>query len=64
MLSLHEIAMLMVVASTPDDVDVDCTDLRALLDRGLVKLDAENADPARVQVSRSGQFFIQRLHHR
>lgn len=64
MLSHHEIATLMIVASAPDQLEVDHADLRTLLDRGLVKLEIRTAGCTLAHVSHAGQHLVERLQTR
>ncbi|KVV38084.1 hypothetical protein WT27_01605 [Burkholderia territorii] len=61
LLSPHEIAILMVLASEPRRQQGDPADLRCLVDRGLVRLDAAPlADPS-AHLSADGRRMVLRL---
>ncbi|WP_152601914.1 hypothetical protein [Burkholderia paludis] len=61
LLSPHEIAMLMVLASEPRRQQGDPADLRCLIDRGLVRLDAAPLAEARARLSDDGCQIVLRL---
>jgi hypothetical protein len=61
MLTPHEIATLMVVASTPDRVDVGRPEFHVLLTRNLVSVDSATPALHCVRVTTSGHQLIMRL---
>ncbi|WP_205786934.1 hypothetical protein [Burkholderia sp. Ac-20344] len=61
LLSPHEIAILMVLASEPRRQQGDPADLRCLADRGLVRLDATPLAEAPVRLSDDGCQGVSRL---
>ncbi|PCE30495.1 hypothetical protein [Burkholderia ubonensis] len=61
LLSPHEIAALMVLACTPCRLDGELPEVRALLGRGLVQLDADASGHARVRLSVQGRDVVSRL---
>ena len=61
LLSPHEIAILMVLASEPRRQQGDPADLRCLADRGLVRLDAAPLAEAPVRLSDDGCQIVSRL---
>ena len=62
MLSVHEIATLMVAASRPDQIETDCEDFRALLHKGLADVEPITPGYSHVSVSITGQQMIRRLY--
>ncbi|MBP0605083.1 MULTISPECIES: hypothetical protein [Burkholderia] len=64
LLSPHEIAILMVLASEPRRQQGDPADLHCLVDRGLVRLDAVPLAEARVRLSDRGRQMVSRLEAR
>ncbi|AOI67454.1 hypothetical protein [Burkholderia territorii] len=64
LLSPHEIAILMVLASEPRRQQGDPADLRCLVDRGLVRLDATSLDEAPACLSADGRQMVLRLARR
>lgn len=64
LLSPHEIAILMVLASEPLRQQADPADLRCLVDRGLVRLDAAPLAEAPVHLSADGRRMVLRLGRR
>ncbi|WP_230957964.1 hypothetical protein [Burkholderia diffusa] len=64
LLSPHEIAILMVLASEPRRQQGDPADLRCLVDRGLVRLDAASLDEAPACLSADGRRMVLRLARR
>ncbi|RQR35041.1 hypothetical protein DIE23_10815 [Burkholderia sp. Bp9143] len=64
LLSPHEIAVLMVLASEPRRQQADPADLRCLVDRGLVRLDAAPLAEAPVDLSSDGRRMVLRLGRR
>ncbi|WP_028226411.1 hypothetical protein [Paraburkholderia ferrariae] len=61
MLSHHEIATLLVVASMPTQADIRRADFYSLLERGLVHVEASTRGKPRAQISTSGQQLMGRL---
>ncbi|KVC59133.1 hypothetical protein WS63_18755 [Burkholderia stagnalis] len=61
MLSPHEIATLMVLASTPGGLERELAEIRSLLGRGLVQLDATASEATRVLLSVRGREVVARL---
>ena len=61
MLTSHEIATLMVVASTPDRGDLGRPEFHVLLTRNLVCVDSATPANHCVRVTRSGHQLIARL---
>ncbi|WP_322040001.1 hypothetical protein [Burkholderia diffusa] len=61
LLSPHEIAILMVLASEPMRPQGDPADLRCLVDRGLVRLDAAPLAEAAARLSADGRQMVLRL---
>ncbi|MDR6207943.1 hypothetical protein QF025_006663 [Paraburkholderia graminis] len=61
MLTPHEIAALMVAASTPDRVDVGGAEFHALLTRNLVSVDSAAPSHRCLRVTASGHRLITRL---
>lgn len=61
LLSPHEIAILMVLASEPRRQQGDPVDLRCLVDRGLVRLDAASLAEAPACLSADGRQMVLRL---
>ncbi|KVC65612.1 hypothetical protein WI73_21215 [Burkholderia ubonensis] len=61
LLSPHEIAALMVLASTPCQLDGELAEVRALLGHGLVRLDADASAHVRVLLSVQGRDVVSRL---
>ncbi|WP_230946103.1 hypothetical protein [Burkholderia territorii] len=61
LLSPHEIAILMVLASEPRRQQGDPADLRCLVDRGLVRLDAASLAEAPARLSADGRQMVLRL---
>lgn len=61
LLSPHEIAVLMVLASEPHCEQADPADLRCLVDRGLVRLDAAPLAETPVRLSADGRRMVSRL---
>ncbi|WP_174997429.1 hypothetical protein [Burkholderia lata] len=61
LLSPHEIAILMVLASEPRRQQGDPADLRCLADRGLVRLDTAPLAEAHVRLSDDGCQVVSRL---
>ncbi|MDN7515885.1 hypothetical protein QZM67_12085 [Burkholderia sp. AU45251] len=64
LLSPHEIAILMVLASEPRRQQGDPADLHCLADRGLVRLDAGPLAEAHVRLSDRGRQMVSRLAER
>ncbi|RQR46069.1 MULTISPECIES: hypothetical protein [unclassified Burkholderia] len=64
LLSPHEIAILMVLASEPRRQQGDPADLRCLADRGLVRLDAASLAEAPARLSPDGRRMVSRLARR
>ncbi|AOI61540.1 hypothetical protein [Burkholderia diffusa] len=64
LLSPHEIAILMVLASEPRRQQGDPADLRCLVDRGLVRLGAASLDEAPACLSADGRQMVLRLARR
>ncbi|WP_242460826.1 hypothetical protein [Burkholderia cenocepacia] len=64
LLSPHEIAILMVLASEPRRQQGDPADLRCLVDRGLVRLDAASLAEAPACLSADGRRMVLRLARR
>ncbi|WP_321850721.1 hypothetical protein [Burkholderia diffusa] len=64
LLSPHEIAILMVLASEPRRQQGDPADLRCLVDRGLVRLDAASLAEAPPCLSADGRQMVSRLARR
>ncbi|AWV04688.1 hypothetical protein DM992_35635 [Burkholderia sp. JP2-270] len=64
LLSPHEIAILMVLASEPRRQQGDLADLRCLVDRGLVRLDAASLAEAPARLSADGRQMVLRLARR
>ncbi|WP_231110487.1 hypothetical protein [Burkholderia territorii] len=64
LLSPHEIAILMVLASEPRRQQGDPADLRCLVDRGLVRLDAAPLAEAAARLSADGRQMVSRLARR
>ncbi|MCR4466794.1 hypothetical protein [Burkholderia sp. SCN-KJ] len=64
LLSPHEIAILMVLASEPRRQQVDPADLRCLVDRGLVRLDAAPLAESPACLSADGRRMVLRLARR
>ena len=58
LLSPHEIAVLMVLASEPHCEQADPADLRCLVDRGLVRLDAAPLAETAVRLSADGRQMV------
>ncbi len=61
LLSPHEIAILMVLASEPRRQQGDPADLHCLADRGLVRLEAAPLAAAHVRLSDRGRQMVSRL---
>lgn len=61
LLSPHEIAALLVLASEPRHQQADPADLRCVVDRGLVRLDAAPLADAPVDLSSDGRQMVLRL---
>jgi len=59
MLSPHEFATLMLVRSAPDQVDMNRTELNALLERQLVSLEQLAEGHRRVSLTQSGQSLLE-----
>ncbi|KVN63299.1 hypothetical protein WT13_13055 [Burkholderia anthina] len=64
LLSPHEIAILMALASEPRRQQGDPADLHCLADRGLVRLDAAPLADAHVRLSDRGRQIVSRLAER
>ncbi|WP_321820166.1 MULTISPECIES: hypothetical protein [unclassified Burkholderia] len=64
LLSPHEIAILMVLASEPRRQQGDPADLRCLVDRGLVRLDAASLAESPACLSADGRRMVSRLARR
>jgi len=59
MLSPHEFATLMLVRSAPDQVDMNRTELNALLERQLVSLEQLAEGHRRVSLTQSGHSLLE-----
>jgi len=63
MLSLHEIAALMVISRNPSLPRRDCADLQCLSREGLVDLEKVDGGRTKARVSESGHRFLSQLSH-
>lgn len=61
MLSPHEFATLMLVKSSPDQIDMDREDLDTLLERQLVALESLATGVPRPRVTEEGESLLQAM---
>ncbi|WP_027796910.1 hypothetical protein [Paraburkholderia acidipaludis] len=59
MLSPHEFATLMLVRHSPDQIDMNRTELGTLLERRLVSFESRSGDDLRLSLTRAGRMLLE-----
>jgi len=63
LLSPHEIATLMLVRHSPDQIDMTRTELNTLLERRLVALDPRDGGRRRFSLTKTGRQLLDAIRH-